>query len=79
MPGIAVLLQVILGMLYRTFIQRHINQDYLGRYVATLSEGYQQPGTYSAVFDGSGLASGMYFAVLQAGDFRQTQKLILLK
>jgi len=37
------------------------------------------PGTHSVLFDGSGLSSGVYLARLSAGDFTQTQKLVLLK
>jgi len=37
------------------------------------------PGTHSVLFDGSGLSSGIYLARLSAGDFTQTQKLVLLK
>ena len=36
-------------------------------------------GTHSVLFDGSGLSSGVYLARLSAGDFTQTQKLVLLK
>ncbi|TKJ41077.1 hypothetical protein CEE37_05265 [candidate division LCP-89 bacterium B3_LCP] len=37
------------------------------------------PGTHNILFDGTGLSSGIYFASLTAGDFTQTQKLVLLK
>jgi len=53
--------------------------DLQGREVSTLFEGYQAAGNHQAVFDGAQLASGIYFAVLQAGEFRQTQKLALIK
>jgi len=36
-------------------------------------------GTHQIPFDGSGLPSGIYLALLTAGDFQQTQKLVLLK
>jgi len=36
-------------------------------------------GTHNIAFDGSGLPSGIYLARLTAGDWQQTQKLILLK
>jgi hypothetical protein len=35
--------------------------DVLGREVATLVDEVKQPGTYAVKFDGSGLASGVYF------------------
>ncbi|TKJ41068.1 hypothetical protein CEE37_05220 [candidate division LCP-89 bacterium B3_LCP] len=37
------------------------------------------PGTHNILFDGSNLPSGIYFARLTAGDYTQTQKLVLLK
>ena len=36
-------------------------------------------GSHEVVFDGSDLASGVYFARLQAGDFNQTRKILLIK
>jgi len=53
--------------------------DIQGREICSLYEGYQAAGNHQAVFDGSQLASGIYFAVLQAGEFRQAQKLALIK
>jgi len=37
------------------------------------------PGIHEITFDGSHLPSGVYFARLTAGDFKQTQKLMLIK
>jgi gluconolactonase len=53
--------------------------DLLGNEVATLEDGLKMSGSYSRTFDGSGLASGIYFARLSAGSSSQTQKLILVK
>ena len=53
--------------------------DIQGREVARLAEGYYSPGEYEVTFDGSTLASGIYFAQFQAGDFQQVQKLLLVK
>ncbi len=53
--------------------------DILGREVATLVNKKQAPGKYSVQFNGSNFASGVYFYTLQAGDFIQTKKMILLK
>jgi predicted GH43/DUF377 family glycosyl hydrolase len=53
--------------------------DVLGREVATLVNERKMPGTYEVKFDGSNLASGVYFYRLQAGDFTQTKRLLLLK
>ena len=51
----------------------------LGRQVATLSDGWKAAGWYTAAFDGSQLSSGIYFYTLQAGDFVQTKKMLLVK
>ncbi len=51
----------------------------LGREVATLIAGVQEAGNYSAPFDGTGLASGVYFYRLQAGSVSITKKLVLMK
>jgi hypothetical protein len=53
--------------------------DTAGRLVATLAEGRQLAGAHSVIFEGSDLPSGIYFARLAAGEFTQTQKLVLLK
>ncbi|NQS96924.1 MAG: T9SS type A sorting domain-containing protein [candidate division Zixibacteria bacterium] len=53
--------------------------DITGREVASLAEGYYSAGEYEVTFDGSTLASGIYFARFQAGDFRQVQKMLLVK
>ncbi len=51
----------------------------MGQKVAALINEQLNPGTYKAVFDGSGLASGMYFYKLKAGNFSSVKKMILLK
>ncbi len=51
----------------------------LGQEIATLFSGVQQAGNHAAVFDGSRLASGVYFYKLQAGSNAMTKKLVLLK
>jgi hypothetical protein len=53
--------------------------DTAGRLVATLTDGLMLAGTHRATFDGSRLASGIYLARLQAGEFTATQKLVMLK
>ena len=52
--------------------------DVLGREVKTLVNSYQSAGEHFVKFDGRGLASGVYFYSLTAGDFSQTKKMILL-
>lgn len=57
----------------------------LGREVLTLVNEVQSAGTHSVIFDAKNnkqsysLASGVYFYRLQAGNFVQTRKMILLK
>jgi len=53
--------------------------DILGREVATLTDAIEEPGYKEVRFDAVGLASGVYFYRLQAGDFVQTRKLLLLR
>jgi hypothetical protein len=53
--------------------------DGTGREVATLVNEKLNAGEYQAIFDGSELASGIYFYNLMAGDFVQTRKMILIK
>ncbi|MEW6006355.1 MAG: T9SS type A sorting domain-containing protein [Stygiobacter sp.] len=53
--------------------------DILGKEVATLVNERQPAGNYEVKFDGSNLSSGIYFYKLQAGEFSQTKKLLLMK
>ncbi len=53
--------------------------DLLGRKVATLVKEERPAGNYSLKFNAQGLASGVYFYTLRAGDFISTKKMILLK
>jgi hypothetical protein len=51
----------------------------LGQKVADLAQGVQEAGYHEVTFDGSKLASGVYFYTLRAGGFVQTRKLLLVK
>ena len=51
----------------------------LGKKVATLVNEQLASGHYSYDFDASKLPSGEYYYVLEAGDFRDSRKMILLK
>jgi CSLREA domain-containing protein len=53
--------------------------DMLGWEVAVLVNERQAPGSHSVRFNASGLASGVYFYRLVAGEFVQTKALMLLK
>jgi hypothetical protein len=53
--------------------------DMTGRSVTTLTSGAHSAGQHTILFDGHDLASGTYFCQLRAGNFQQTQKMILLR
>lgn len=53
--------------------------DVQGRLVNELVNEVMQPGAHSVRFDGSALASGVYFARLSSDHFAQTAKMVLLK
>lgn len=53
--------------------------DVLGREITILVNEEKLPGSYEVKFDGSNLHSGIYLYRLQAGNFSETKKLILLK
>ncbi len=59
---------------------RLVVYDILGKEVAVLVNEKLQPGEYETTFDGSGLASGVYFYSLFAdGERVDTKKMVLLK
>jgi len=53
--------------------------DVSGREVRTLVDADMEPGRYSETLNAAGLAGGVYFARMTAGDFTETMKLVLLK
>ena len=53
--------------------------DILGREVSVLVNEKRDAGVHEVKFDGSNLASGVYFYRLQAGDFVQSKRLLILK
>lgn len=53
--------------------------DSIGREVAVLENNTVKAGAYKVSFNGAGLPSGIYFARIKAGNFLQTQKMILMK
>ena len=50
-----------------------------GEEVTRLSDEFQIAGEYNVYWDASNVSSGIYFYQLQAGDFVQTRKMVLLK
>ncbi len=55
--------------------------DVLGNEIATLVNEFKQPGVYNSTFSTlrSSLTSGVYFYILQAGEYISTKKMVLLK
>ena len=53
--------------------------DVLGREVAELAGGVMIAGYHAITFDASALSSGVYFYRLEAGEFGETRKMVLLK
>jgi hypothetical protein len=53
--------------------------DVLGREVSVLVKEQKAPGSYEVIFDGAGFTGGVYLYRLQAGNFVQTRRFLLLK
>ncbi len=53
--------------------------DVLGSEITTLVNEKQNAGSYSVEFDASNYPSGVYYYKLEAGDFSEVRKMILLK
>ena len=53
--------------------------DLLGRRVATLVDGYVEPGAYRVSFDASSLPSGQYYAVLTSGGMVKSIVMTVMK
>ena len=51
----------------------------LGQEIATLFEGYQNPGVHTLRFDGSNLGSGIYLCRFASGRFVDVKRLLLVK
>jgi hypothetical protein len=51
----------------------------LGRHVAQLVNGEMDAGYHDVRFDGNGLSSGVYFYRMQAGDFVEARRFLLLR
>jgi endo-1,4-beta-D-glucanase Y len=65
------------GLPHAAFVSL-IVYDGLGREVATLVASRQEAGYHHVVFDGDGLASGVYYYRMRAGNFVATRKLVLV-
>ena len=53
--------------------------DVLGREIKKLVNGFQSAGVYESKFDASDFSSGVYFYKLQAGNFEQLKKMMIIK
>jgi hypothetical protein len=53
--------------------------DIIGREVIVLTNEFKNSGSHQVVFDGTGFASGVYFYKLEAGNYSDTKKMVLLK
>jgi carboxypeptidase T len=53
--------------------------DLLGKEVASLVNEKKEPGYYEVSFNGGNLASGLYFYRIEAGNFVETKKMMLIK
>jgi hypothetical protein len=51
----------------------------LGQRVITLVDARQQPGNYVIDFDGTHLTSGLYFYRLEAENYLQVRKMLLIR
>jgi len=51
----------------------------LGKEVSTVISKKLNPGNHNYPFDGTNLASGIYYYQLVAGDFREVKKMVLLR
>lgn len=58
---------------------RIVVYNFLGESVATLVDKQMQPGSYEVDFDGNNLSSGTYFYRIEAGDFSDSKKMLLIK
>ena len=53
--------------------------DVTGREVTTLVNEMKQVGYYDVKFDGTNYASGVYFYKIEAGNFIEVKKMVLVK
>ncbi len=61
-----------------TFVEMKVF-DILGRETAVLVNETRKPGIYTVEFDGTNLASGVYFYTMKTGDFYGVKKMVLVK
>lgn len=67
---------------YKLAIREYVRlnvYNMLGQEVATLVDGVRDAGTYNAEWNASGVPSGIYWYRIDAGNFSETRKMILMK
>jgi hypothetical protein len=67
---------------YKLSVAGHVSlqvYDVTGRLVARLVNGTQEAGIYKVTFDGSNLASGLYFVMMQSGEYTAVKKMMMIK
>ena len=70
--------RIAFGIPKTTMVQLRVI-DALGRDVATIVNGERSAGVYEVMWNASNVPSGIYFYRLQAGEFVETKKMIVLK
>ena len=53
--------------------------DVLGRKVKTITDGLQQSGYHQVIWNAGDVSSGVYFYKIQAGEYSESRKMILIK
>ncbi|MDQ3022726.1 MAG: T9SS type A sorting domain-containing protein, partial [Bacteroidota bacterium] len=53
--------------------------DILGKEITTLVNEIKNAGSYIVSFNGSGLSSGIYYYKIEAGNFTEIRKMLLIK
>jgi type IX secretion system substrate protein len=51
----------------------------LGQNVVSLVNEYKNAGEYSVIFDGTNYSSGIYFYTIEAGNYKDSKKMVLIK
>jgi hypothetical protein len=52
--------------------------DYFGRYQSVLFKGSKDSGNYELNWNSEGLSAGVYFCVMESGDFRMVKRIVVL-
>jgi hypothetical protein len=77
-PSTKIRFSIPAGFNANTYVQMKI-YNVLGEEAAIILDKNLKAGEYEVSFDASGLATGVYFYSLRAGDFTETKKMVLIK